>query len=204
LYVTLFLVFSMKQMVARTSMFLVALALASACGSDDGSEDSSVLDSDLEDDASSVCPPTTLPFTTGPAGLTAKNEAQSLQVRLDDANHEPPVRNYNTWEIAITDLAGAPLPDAQVTWACAWMPAHAHGTNPKAIEKLPDGRISVVKQNLSMSGGWQVRLWVDPTGTAAPFSGGSGTRNPNACTAPSNETANITFDVCVPRTSGDE
>jgi hypothetical protein len=184
-------------------MFILALALPSACGSDDGSEDSAVLDPDVADDAASVCPPTTPPFTTGPGGLTSKNEALNLQVRVDEADNQPLDKGFNSWEIAVTDLTGAPLPAAQLTWACAWMPEHGHGTNPKAIEKLPDGRISLVKQNLSMNGGWQVRLWVDPTGTAPPFSGGSGTRNPNACTAPSNDPANITFDVCVPRTSGE-
>jgi hypothetical protein len=192
----------MKPISLRTSAYVVVSALAVACASAEGGEDAASITPELEEERASVCPEDTPEFVTGAEGLTAQNDALNLKVRLDQADWIPPAKNYNTWEVAITDLAGAALPDAQITWACAWMPAHGHGTNPREIEKLPDGRISLVKQNLAMTGGWQVRLWIDPTGTAQPYAGGSDARSPNACSAPTSERESLQFDVCVPRDRG--
>lgn len=191
------------QKTSRWRCCLLAIPLLAACGSDDEMDAASVIDGDVDDPAS-VCSPEIPPFATGASGLTQMDEAANLQVRIAEADWEPPAKDYNTWEIAVTDLAGAPLSDAVISWACSWMPAHGHGINPKAIEKLPDGHFSLVKMNLSMNGGWDVRLWIDPTGAAAPFAGGTETRNSSACTPPDgNAKQQIEFKVCVPRDRGD-
>jgi hypothetical protein len=183
-----------------TSLLLIVAALGTGCGSDDGSDGQPVADYDAGDDTS--CPPETPQFVTGPAGLTREDATAGIKVRLDWAQYQPPAKDYNTWDLAITDLAGSPLPQAQITWACAWMPAHGHGINPKAITRLPDGRFEISKQNLSMNGGWDVRFWVNATGTGPEYSGGTEQRNANACKAPGGTQQNIEFKICVPRQRG--
>ena len=170
------------------------------CGSDDAVDGQPVAGDDAGDDTS--CPADTPAFTTGPAGLTVQDTSAGIKVRLDEAEYQPPAKAYNTWHLAITDLEGAALPQAQITWACAWMNAHGHGTNPKSITRLADGRFEIGKQNLSMNGAWAVRFWVNKTGTGKDFSGGSEQRNPNACNAPDSSQPNIEFKVCVPRQRG--
>ena len=153
------------------------------------------------------CPADTEEFrATEQSGLLQMDATQNFEVRLVSANWVPPAKDFNDWTIAVTDMNGTPMPNAQINWACAWMPAHGHGSNPKQINKLGDGRFELFQQNLSMYGGWQVKLWIDPDGGSVdyqPQSAGSGLSG-TVCT-PSNGTAgtqNIEFDVCVPRMRG--
>jgi hypothetical protein len=155
-------------------------------------------------DASEQCPANVEPFAIGASGLAKTDPATGLTVRLVDASASPPALDYNDWTIAITDAAGAPVQAAQITWACAWMAVHGHGSNPRQVKKLDAGRFELVKQNLAMYGPWQVRLWIDPTGASdayVPQSGGGGIVGGEICT-PSNGAPfapTVVFDVCVPR-----
>lgn len=114
-----------------------------------------------------VCSDEYLAYSTGEEnGLRVSIADSSFEVRLLDSDQAPPPRKgYNTWTIAVRDATtGEPAVDATISWACAWMDVHGHGTNPKMVEALGDGNFRLVKQNFSMTGPWLVRLWVDPTG----------------------------------------
>jgi hypothetical protein len=177
--------------------------LATACAEPDGTSQPS--DGALtEIDSGAECAPGTEEFPIGEtAGLTTTDAKTGLQVRVVWADHAPPIKERNTWTIAVTDAGGAPQSKAVVSWACAWMPAHLHGTNPQSIDPMGDGRFSVAKQNMAMYGGWQVKLWVSTDAAAVPYAPntGSGVRSADACSPPDarNGTANIVFNVCVPR-----
>lgn len=181
---------------------LVVALLGAACGSDDSGDGPPTGQMLGADDPDEACPADLPAFTTGPAGYTVEDAASGIKVRLDWAEYQPPANDYNTWKLAVTDLAGMPLPDAQFTWACAWMEKHGHGTNPKTITKQPDGLWEIGKQNLSMNGGWAIRFWINATGTGKTYAGGSEQRSPNACRAPDSSNPNIEFRICVPRERG--
>ena len=154
-------------------------------------------------DASAQCPPGLPTFATGPSGLQARDEKSGLAARIISSSASPPEKDFNDWTIALTDANGAPATTATLTWACAWMDVHGHGTNPKRVDVKGNGEFLLFHQNLSMYGPWQVRLWVDPTGAGAAYApqSVSGVANGNACTGP-NALAqpNLKFDICVPRT----
>jgi hypothetical protein len=93
-------------------------------------------------------------------------------------------------------LDGNVLPQANLTWACAFMPAHGHGSNPRTVTKLGDGRFELQKQNMAMEGGWLIELWVDPTGETEAFEGARGTGlGTSACGKPGEP---LLMKVCVP------
>lgn len=183
------------------------LAAVGACGSgSDSTADSSTAGAAGEEapKASEQCPASFPEFTTGPAGLTATDAATGIKVRIDNAP-KPPERSFNDWKIVVTDASGAALPNAQLSWACAFMEVHGHGTNPKKVESAGNGVFNLQQQNFSMYGPWQVRLWIDPMGKGPAYApqSVSGVENGNAC-IPSNgvsPTPNIRFDFCVPRTN---
>ena len=207
-----------RHMMGPRVLSLVALTLvvaASACASDDdGSASSGAAASSAGAGTGSAnpdeqCPANYLPFSTGEeAGLRVPVEGTNMEVRLLTADHEPPARDWNTWTIGIRDAAtGAPATTPVITWACAWMDVHGHGTNPKQVEKVGDADYQLASQNLSMFGPWEIRLWIDPTGTEMPYAPGSGSteRNGNACmpTHGMQGTANTEFTICVPRSVSD-
>jgi hypothetical protein len=182
----------------------VLVALLSACAS----ENETTAADGVSDEPAAECPGDYLAFTTGEAnGLTAPVKGTDLQVRLLEAEHQPPRKDYNTWTIAVRDADGEPATDAVVTWACAWMKVHEHGTNPKRLESLGDGKFSLVDQNLSMFGPWEIQLWLDPSGTKPAYKpqGGSTQANGRACTPSFEpaELANTELTVCVPRSIAD-
>jgi len=147
---------------------------------------------------SATCPSDTPPFDYGPMGLTsAPNMALGIKAFLVTASSRPPFKGPNDWTIAITNLDGAAMPDANLTWACAFMPTHGHGSNPKMVNKLGDGQFELVKQNMAMEGGWEIRLWVDPMGGGTPYTGGSSALDPNACRGPGTDVS-LVLKACVP------
>jgi hypothetical protein len=148
-------------------------------------------------------------FKVGGAGvgLTTTDAASNVAVRIQDATQIPPVKdNTNDWTIAITDAAGAPLPNAKLGWACAWMAVHGHGSNPQAIEDMGGGMFKLTSLNLSMYGEWAERLWVDPTGAGPQYLPQNGTRvGAGLECMPTNGAAaqyNIEINFCVPDTRG--
>jgi hypothetical protein len=190
----------MTRSAIRTSLFVLLIAGAFACGSDDDGVEPPGRELDAEvTDPTKSCPAETPPFDFGPTGLGATNEVMGVKAYLDTASSKPPQNGSNDWTIAFTDMQGAAMPTANLTWACAWMPAHGHGSNPKIVESLGGGRYKLLKQNMAMQGGWQIRLWVDPTGGGTTYTGGNaGSINRTSCTKPGTD-PDLTLYACVPR-----
>ena len=78
------------------------------------------------------------------------------------------------------------------------MPKHGHGSSPKKVNDLGDGRYELLQQNMAMQGGWEIRLWVDMTGTGTPFEGGGVGINRMACAEP-RTVETLKLLACVPR-----
>jgi len=187
----------MKQIVTYTSLTLVLAVVGGGCGSDDEPTDGAGgAGADAEADTS--CPADTPPFNFGPSGLSATNESAGLKVYLETASDKPPFYGPNDWTIALTDLDGNPASNAVLTWACAYMPKHGHGSSPKDANNLGDGRYELLKMNMAMQGGWEIRLWVDPTGAGEPFEGGGVGINRAACAEP-RTVETLKLLACVPR-----
>ena len=183
------------------------MGLALACGAcssntvvPSGGDTEAVPDGGFPD---APCDPTLPPFTVGGdgIGLTTTDTTGTIKVRIDDAP-KPPQKDYNTWRIAIEDGSGQPVPNASINWACAWMAVHGHGSNPQAINNLGGGLFELSKQNMSMYGPWEVKLWIDPTGGGSTYSPQTGAKvlGGNNCN-PSNGTTgdpNVDIKFCVP------
>lgn len=117
----------------------------------------------------------------------------------------PPEFGYNTWTIEILDAnTMAPLPDARLTWQCSFMSVHGHGSNPKTIENLGDGKYKLTNQNLRMLGPWEVRFWIDPTGAMEEYVPTSNIINGEACKPTKGLQGDPTIEikVCVPDSAG--
>lgn len=179
-----------------TTTLTCVLVLLVACG--DPEADPTALD-EMEPPASDACPAETPAFSTGMFGLTASNQELGVKARVVEADYVPPRFGINSWVVAITDLADQPLPQATLTWACAFMPAHGHGSNPATVEKLDATRWKLERQNMSMQGGWEIWLWIDPTGAGAGFTGAKGGINSNSCRGPNGATQTLALRTCVPR-----
>ena len=157
-------------------------------------------------DESARCPADTEEFKVGPNGLTRSDAATGISVRLIKASDAPPIRGFNDWTLAVTDQSGMPMPQAELRWACAWMPAHNHGSSPKRVVRSGNGQFELLQQNLAMYGGWQVKLWIDASGTGPVFDPqkGSGIVGGDACRGMGvSATPNIQFNICVPTSPGD-
>lgn len=178
----------------QTSCIALVALLVAACGADDPTNSGGVM---VMSDATG-CPEDTPPFELGPTGLGASNEALGIKVYLESASHIPPAFDFNDWTVALTDTAGAPLQSAQITWACAFMPLHFHGSNPKAVNDLGGGKFELQQQNLAMYGKWLIRLWVDPSGEGEPYEGSSTSIGTKACSEPGTEPT-LEVRTCVPQ-----
>jgi hypothetical protein len=191
-----------KQRWSVRSAPLVGLSFTLACGS---SSAGTTADSAAIGDPDEQCPEAYLPFSTGTEnGLVSPITRTSLQVRLLDASPFPPGKSFNTWTIGIQDATtGAPAANAVITWACAWMEVHGHGTNPKSVESLGNAEYQLSSQNLSMFGPWQIQLWIDPTGSEPAYapSAGSTERGGHACSPTTGRAGvnNAEFKICVAR-----
>jgi hypothetical protein len=181
----------------RAVLFAVLVGVTTACDSGDD-EPAAVADAGDTDEPSKACPPDTPEFTLGAKGLASEpNEALGIKAHVVDASAKPPANGYNDWTIAITDLDGNPLPDATLVWVCAFMPAHSHGSNPKSVTSLGEGRFELVKQNMTMAGGWLIQLWVDPTGETPNYAGRGTGIITSPCSKP-RTTASLVLKACVP------
>jgi hypothetical protein len=192
----------MERSIVRAGSFAVQLGLVGlvgllgACDSDD--PPAAPADAGDETPPSEACPPDTPAFNFGPTGLTSEpNEALGIRAHLVEASAKPPANGYNDWTVEITDLDGNALPDASLVWTCAFMPAHGHGSNPKSVTKLGDGRFQLLRQNMAMAGGWLIELWVDPTGEADNYQGRGTSLIPDACSKPGTD-ASLVLKACVP------
>jgi len=151
----------------RTTTLLSALVLVTACsggGDDDTPTDGPGTTSELD------CVEAHDDYAPG----LAKQGLEYTYTMLS-ADPDPPDRGDNTWEIEVTDGAGAPVEGLDLVVE-PFMPEHGHGTNPKtfAADELGDGVYAFVAIDLFMPGLWQLFVRVDDgsvaavTSTAAP------------------------------------
>ena len=153
---------------------------------------------------SSKCSADYLDFSVGPNSALASNAEAGVAVRVLDGP-VPPEFGYNTWTIQILDAATmAPLPAAKLTWQCSFMSVHGHGSNPKTVENLGDGKYKLTNQNLRMLGPWEVKFWIDPTGAMEEYVPTSNIITGSACNPTSGVQgeATLEFKVCVPDSRG--
>jgi hypothetical protein len=187
----------MRPCVVRAVLFAVLVGVTTACDSGDD-EPAPAVDAGDGTAPSKACPPDTPDFDFGSGGLTSEpNEALGIQAHLVTASARPPANGYNDWTIEITDLNGNPIADASLVWACAFMPAHSHGSNPKSVVSLGFGQFELVKQNMTMAGGWLIQLWVDPTGETPNYAGRGTGIITSPCSKP-RTTASLVLKACVP------
>lgn len=102
-------------------------------------------------------------------GLSSTSTDGAVKITFVDADPAPPAKGNNTWTVAITDAAGAPIAGATIA-TVAYMPDHGHTSpiKPVATEMAP-GTYEVTPVNLFMPGIWEVTLTVTPSGgTAEP------------------------------------
>jgi hypothetical protein len=150
------------------------------------------------------CPDGLQPFTIGEEhGLMEEDAASGIRARLVDSSHAMPFNGFNDWTLAITDLDGEPLVDARLNWACAFMPSHKHGSQPRRVEIPQPGQVLLAAQNMAMEGVWEVKLWIQATAEGPEFvpqerRGLAFDRG--ACTPKNGLDAmsTLTFEVCVP------
>lgn len=195
-----------------STRFFVAACIAAlgACSGDSdnptGSGNASIGDGAAGAEAPSTmtsCKSDYLGFAVGPNGSAQTDPESGVTVKVLEGS-VPPNYGYNTWTIQLSDASGAPLPNARLTWACAFMSVHGHGSNPKAVENLGGGQYKLVDQNMRMFGPWEVRFWIDPTGAAPEYTPeNAGILNGMACIPTSGDMGepNVEFKVCVPRSS---
>jgi hypothetical protein len=153
----------------------------------------------LEDD----CSESYQHFAVGPSSTVASDAKSPIAVRVLDGQ-VPPAFGSNTWTIQLLDAATMqPAPNARLTWQCAFMRVHGHGSNPKSLQNLGNGQYKLVDMNMRMFGPWEVQFWIDPTGQMPEYVPTSNIINGMACTPTSGVQGEPTIQIkaCVPRSS---
>ena len=87
-----------------------------------------------------------------------EGESTSAKLTVVDADPEDPARGMNSWLISLSDSAGAPLTECDVSLT-PYMPEHAHGvaTAPVISEGEP-GQYQVEQIEFIMPGLWEMRV----------------------------------------------
>jgi hypothetical protein len=194
-----------------SSRFLIGVCVAAtlcACGDDSNagpaSGDSAVQAGGAgSGPVSSKCSQDYLDFSVGPSSMVATNAEVGVGVRVLDGP-VPAEFGQNTWTIEIVDAnTMAPLPNARLTWQCAFMSVHGHGSNPRTVENLGNGRYKLTNQNLRMLGPWEVQFWIDPTGQMEEYAPTSNIITGQACIPTTGVQGSPTVEVkvCVPDAS---
>jgi hypothetical protein len=198
----------MKRLGEMSSRVLIGACVASlyACGDGSGGGGSASTAGSLGGagtEAKDECPGDYQAFSTGKNGTLVPDAKSGIAVRVIDGP-VPPEYGYNTWKIALLDAnTMMPAPNARLTWQCAFMSVHGHGSNPKSIKNLGNGEYEIVDQNLRMFGPWEVQFWIDPTGTKDEYVPTSNLISGSACspTTGGSLKPNIEIKLCVPRSS---
>jgi hypothetical protein len=138
-------------MIQRVGCLSVALLLSftAACSGSDGP------DEPLPPADDGVCADDTSGETYA-AGMTFDGKKGLTTVTLEEASPAPPVASQNTWTIAITDAAGAPVVGATLTVEPFMKHGGSgHGTAAKVVvSELGDGRYLLSNVYLNMVGSW--------------------------------------------------
>jgi hypothetical protein len=109
-------------------------------------------------DAAAQCDPRYASDNIVP-GLTKPSDSGALTFILVNADHVPPVANYNSWVIKVLDKNGQPVTDAAFTKVTTYMPLHGHSSSVTPIvTDNGDGTYTINKLDLFMPGVW----WVTP------------------------------------------
>ena len=149
------------------------------------------------------CSESYLHFAVGPSSTLTSDAKSPIAVRVLDGQ-VPPAFGYNTWTIQLLDAATMqPAPNARLTWQCAYMSVHGHGSNPKSLQNLGNGKYKLVDMNMRMLGPWEVQFWIDPTGQMPEYVPTSNIINGMACNPTSGVQGEPTIQIkaCVPRSS---
>lgn len=205
--VSFFAMISPRKMSSRVLIGACLAASFSACGDDSSGTSTNTGGMSAAAGSgpkSSKCSADYLSFAVGPSSPVASNAESGVAVRVLDGP-VPPEFGYNTWTIQILDASTMePLPEARLTWQCAFMSVHGHGSNPKTVENLGNGQYKLTNQNLRMLGPWEVQFWIDPTGAMDEYKPTSNIINGMACNPTSGLQGKPTVEikVCVPDSSG--
>ena len=128
----------------RAALLCVLLA---ACGTDSG-DDTEVVDCTMVTGADTFV-----------VGLEKMGQGGALDFKLMSATPAPPARLDNTWVVAITTAAGAPVESAQLQ-VTPYMPKHGHTSAIRVVPTaMPDpGQYSLAHVNFSMPGVWETTI----------------------------------------------
>jgi len=153
-------------MLARLSFLALALVpLACDPGgmADAPDDDGSAMLDDEEPEARGCAAETRADTYT----LGMAKSGERLQVAFVEALPAPPARGDNTWTVAISDGAGAPMVDLPIEVE-PYMPDHMHGSSIPAHVSATEiaGEYLIEPVDLFMPGLWQVTLYLTlPDGT---------------------------------------
>jgi hypothetical protein len=182
---------------------LLALLALSACdggSDDDGGAAQDAGASPIEVDPSERCPDWSHDLTFGANGLLADvYDEGEVTARLIHASDVPPLKGFNTWTIELQGTDGETLDDYQVTWICSFMPAHNHTAGPRLMPGDEPGQFVIDRLNLSMNGGWEIPIWVDPIDAGKPAFERVSVDDACKPVSEPSRPADMVFRTCVPR-----
>jgi hypothetical protein len=193
-------VVSSARLVSLPAVVMLALALAGCEADDEPQRDSA----DLRYDGGhgdEECPAWAHPLSYGENGLLADNESGgAIQARVIKADFVPARKYFNAWTFELQDEDGAARPDYEVTWVCTFMPQHGH-TGPTELAAGEErGQFDLGRLYFNMSGGWEVKLWVDPLDAGMPEFDPKASEDKGFCAAAfdTSRPEDLVFRVCVP------
>jgi len=121
-----------------------------------------------EESGTARCPADTPMFSAAPdSGLLVMGKRNTVQGRIIQADPAQPERFENDWTVQFSDPTGVPLDNLTISNACAFMPVHGHGGEPKEVMASGAATFTLVGLNLFMRGPWEVQLAVSAGPAAA-------------------------------------
>jgi hypothetical protein len=109
------------------------------------------------------------------SSLSQVGDNQAFRITITRPMPGTPILGVNTWFVEVTNVAGAPVPDATLTVRCN-MPGHTHGCAvAPEIVSVGNGNYRIETLIFNMTKVWNVTLAVESAG----------------------EKDQATFDVCV-------
>lgn len=153
---------SLRHALHAASLGVSLTLVLAAAGCSDGTDSSS--SSGTSGSGQTACERDTRKDTYA-AGLSKKGA--TFTVKILDAQPAPPVKGTNVLTLQVSDAAGAPVNGATVT-VVPFMPDHGHGSAvvPVVTALGADGKYTVEKLYLAMSGLWEIRVNVTAPGAA--------------------------------------
>ena len=153
--------FSLLSARSLRCMFVLPAALALGCSSSSDPHDGETHSPGHGDTGEQFQCSSDPRVETYVANLEKAGTLGRATFKLTSADPAPPRRGMNAWKLIVTDKAGAPISDAEVT-VTGTMPDHQHGwPTPPTITKGADGMtFDFAQLNLSMAGVWTVTFEV--------------------------------------------